>query len=190
VCDQPRPRKAARHGNHLVKVRNPKSNESPNEPSQSTDTPATRPARFSGGAPSAPSPYSATNSPNLLPPTPIFRSAADYSSAGYAPTTGVTFSAGRSEGRRSTMHRFPRRWGHRVLAWRRTILNSPKTHRAPQPFINLSADKKIIYYSAHLNRYAGCLTVEHLPRQGEAIAYVGDTGNAGAGKSPAFLSFA
>ncbi|MGH9901022.1 MAG: M23 family metallopeptidase, partial [Pyrinomonadaceae bacterium] len=45
----------------------------------------------------------------------------------------------------------------------------------------LSADEKMIYYYAHLDRYADNLSEGHLARRGEIIAYVGDTGNAGAG---------
>lgn len=45
----------------------------------------------------------------------------------------------------------------------------------------LSADKKFVFYYAHLQRYADGLAVGKFVRQGEIIAYVGDTGNAGAG---------
>ena len=38
-----------------------------------------------------------------------------------------------------------------------------------------------IYHYAHLERYADGLAEGHLARRGEVIAYVGDTGNAGAG---------
>lgn len=45
----------------------------------------------------------------------------------------------------------------------------------------LSADKHLVFYYAHLDRYADGLAVGHQARQGEVIGYVGDTGNAGAG---------
>lgn len=45
----------------------------------------------------------------------------------------------------------------------------------------LSADQKLIFYYAHLARYADGLTGGKQVRQGDVIAYVGDTGNAGAG---------
>jgi peptidoglycan LD-endopeptidase LytH len=45
----------------------------------------------------------------------------------------------------------------------------------------LGTDNKTIYYYAHLDRYADGLKEGHVARRGEVIAYVGDTGNAGAG---------
>ena len=45
----------------------------------------------------------------------------------------------------------------------------------------LGTDNKTIYYYAHLDRYAEGLREGHFARRGEVIAYVGDTGNAGAG---------
>lgn len=45
----------------------------------------------------------------------------------------------------------------------------------------LSQDQKTVYYYAHLDHYADGLTEGKSLRQGETIAYVGDTGNAGTG---------
>ncbi len=45
----------------------------------------------------------------------------------------------------------------------------------------LSKDEKLVFYYAHLQRYADGLTEGHFAKQGEIIGYVGDTGNAGAG---------
>ena len=45
----------------------------------------------------------------------------------------------------------------------------------------LAPDNKTIYYYAHLDRYSDGLKEGHVARRGEVIAYVGDTGNAGAG---------
>jgi murein DD-endopeptidase MepM/ murein hydrolase activator NlpD len=54
----------------------------------------------------------------------------------------------------------------------------------------LSTDGKFVYYYAHLDRYADGLSEGHLARQGETIAYVGDTGNAGAGNYHLHFSIA
>lgn len=45
----------------------------------------------------------------------------------------------------------------------------------------LGTDNRTIYYYAHLDRYVDGLKDGHFARRGEVIAYVGDTGNAGAG---------
>jgi murein DD-endopeptidase MepM/ murein hydrolase activator NlpD len=45
----------------------------------------------------------------------------------------------------------------------------------------LSDDKKMVFYYAHLDRYAAGLRVGDSVRQGDVIAYVGNTGNAGPG---------
>ena len=42
----------------------------------------------------------------------------------------------------------------------------------------LSTDEKLVYYYAHLDRYADGLKDGHQARRGETIGYVGDTGNA------------
>ena len=45
----------------------------------------------------------------------------------------------------------------------------------------LSKDRKVVFYYAHLDHYAEGLSIGRAVQQGEVIAYVGDTGNAGAG---------
>lgn len=54
----------------------------------------------------------------------------------------------------------------------------------------LSADQKLIFYYAHLARYADGLTEGKQVRQGDVIAYVGDTGNAGPGNYHLHFSIA
>jgi murein DD-endopeptidase MepM/ murein hydrolase activator NlpD len=46
-----------------------------------------------------------------------------------------------------------------------------------------SADKKLIYYYAHLQRRADTIQEHQFVKQGTVIGYVGDTGNAGAGNT-------
>jgi murein DD-endopeptidase MepM/ murein hydrolase activator NlpD len=45
----------------------------------------------------------------------------------------------------------------------------------------LSEDKKYVFYYAHLDRFSEGLRVGDYVRQGDVIAYVGNTGNAGPG---------
>jgi murein DD-endopeptidase MepM/ murein hydrolase activator NlpD len=54
----------------------------------------------------------------------------------------------------------------------------------------LSADQQLVFYYAHLSRYADGLTEGNIVKQGEVIAYVGDTGNAGAGNYHLHFSIA
>ena len=44
----------------------------------------------------------------------------------------------------------------------------------------LNQERNVVFYYAHLERYADGLLVGQQVKQGEVIAYVGDTGNAGA----------
>jgi len=53
--------------------------------------------------------------------------------------------------------------------------------RGGNTIYQFSPDKKMVLYYAHLERQADGLAAGHYARQGEVIAYVGDTGNAGAG---------
>lgn len=65
-----------------------------------------------------------------------------------------------------------------------------QSERGGTTIYQLSADKKLIFYYAHLARYADGLTAGKQVRQGEVIAYVGDTGNAGAGNYHLHFSIA
>jgi murein DD-endopeptidase MepM/ murein hydrolase activator NlpD len=46
-----------------------------------------------------------------------------------------------------------------------------------------SADEHIVFYYAHLERYADGLAEGHVARRGETVGYVGDTGNAAPGNT-------
>jgi murein DD-endopeptidase MepM/ murein hydrolase activator NlpD len=56
-----------------------------------------------------------------------------------------------------------------------------KSERGGTTLYQLATDNKTIYYYAHLDAYADGVTEGRTVRRGETIAYVGDTGNAGAG---------
>jgi murein DD-endopeptidase MepM/ murein hydrolase activator NlpD len=54
----------------------------------------------------------------------------------------------------------------------------------------LSANQDLVFYYAHLSHYADGLVEGSLVKQGEVIAYVGDTGNAGPGNYHLHFSIA
>src|SRR5262245_10525073 len=93
-----------------------------------------------------------------------------------------TFYAARSGGR---VHRaidimVPR--GTPVLAARDgEIVRIGRNRLGGKIIYQLSDDKKLVFYYAHLDHYADDLRVGDYVRQGDVIAYVGNTGNAGPG---------
>ena len=93
-----------------------------------------------------------------------------------------TFSESRSEGRVHDAIDVPAPLGTPVLAAADgKILKLFLSERGGTTIYQLSNDNKFVYYYAHLDRYADGLTEGHFAKQGETIAYVGDSGNAGAG---------
>jgi peptidoglycan LD-endopeptidase LytH len=102
-----------------------------------------------------------------------------------------TFSESRSEGRIHDAIDIPAPLGTPVLAAADgKIVKLFHSERGGTTIYQLSADNKFIYYYAHLDRYAEGLTEDHFAKQGETIAYVGDTGNAGAGNYHLHFSIA
>ena len=71
-----------------------------------------------------------------------------------------------------------------------TIVKLFHSDRGGTTIYQLSTDSRFIFYYAHLDRYAEDLAEGHIARQGEIIAYVGDTGNAGAGNYHLHFSIA
>jgi murein DD-endopeptidase MepM/ murein hydrolase activator NlpD len=65
-----------------------------------------------------------------------------------------------------------------------------QSERGGTAIYQLSGDQKLIFYYAHLAHYADGLTEGKQVRQGEVIAYVGDTGNAGLGNYHLHFSIA
>lgn len=93
-----------------------------------------------------------------------------------------TFADSRSEGRVHDAIDIMAPAGTPVLAVSDgEIVRLFQSERGGTTIYQLSADKKLIFYYAHLQRYADAVVAGKFVRQGEVIAYVGDTGNAGAG---------
>jgi len=102
-----------------------------------------------------------------------------------------TFSASRSEGRTHDAIDIMAPAETPVLAASDgQIQKLFQSERGGTTIYQLTADQKLIFYYAHLARYADGLTEGKQVRQGEVIAYVGDTGNAGAGNYHLHFSIA
>ncbi|MDT4951985.1 MAG: peptidoglycan LD-endopeptidase LytH [Acidobacteriota bacterium] len=135
-----------------------------------------------------PSP-SLTTQPSAEPTLQPSPTASTTSAALLIPVAGVrpeqlrdTFSEARSEGRVHDAIDIPAPRGTPVLAAADgRIVKLFQSERGGTTIYQLDPDNKTIYYYAHLERYADGLLEGHIARRGEVIAYVGDTGNAGAG---------
>lgn len=93
-----------------------------------------------------------------------------------------TFSEARSEGRVHDAIDIPAPRGTPVIAAADgRIVKLFQSDRGGTTIYQLSTDGKFVYYYAHLDRYAEGLAEGHFAKQGETIAYVGDSGNAGSG---------
>jgi peptidoglycan LD-endopeptidase LytH len=102
-----------------------------------------------------------------------------------------TFSAARGEGRVHDAIDIPAPQGTPVLAAAGgKILKLFQSKAGGTTIYQLSDDEKFIYYYAHLDRYAEGLHEGQIVTQGETIAYVGDTGNAGTGNYHLHFSIA
>src|SRR6266851_1035204 len=93
-----------------------------------------------------------------------------------------TFSEARSEGRVHDAIDIPAPRGTPVIAAADgPVVKLFQSERGGLTIYQLSTDGKFVYYYAHLDRYAEGLAEGHFAKQGETIAYVGDSGNAGSG---------
>ena len=102
-----------------------------------------------------------------------------------------TFGDARSEGRVHDAIDIPAPAGTPVLAAAAgKILKLFQSERGGTTIYQLSADEKTVYYYAHLQSYADGLAEGNIVRQGDVIAYVGDTGNAGVGNYHLHFSIA
>ena len=102
-----------------------------------------------------------------------------------------TFADARSEGRVHDAIDIPAAAGTPVVAAADgEIVKLFQSDRGGTTIYQLSTDRKLIFYYAHLQRYADGLVAGKIVRQGEVIAYVGDTGNAGTGNFHLHFSIA
>jgi len=93
-----------------------------------------------------------------------------------------TFTDARSEGRVHDAIDIPAAAGTPVVAATDgEIIKLFQSERGGTTIYQLSPDKKLVFYYAHLQRYADGVVEGKFVKQGEVIGYVGDTGNAGAG---------
>ena len=70
------------------------------------------------------------------------------------------------------------------------ILKLFNSDRGGTTIYQLTTNGDLVFYYAHLSRYADGLTEGNVVNQGQVIAYVGDTGNAGAGNYHLHFSIA
>ncbi len=90
-----------------------------------------------------------------------------------------TFTDSRSEGRVHDAIDITAAQGTPVVAAADgQIIKLFQSERGGTTIFQLSTDKNLIFYYAHLQRYAEGLSEAKFVRQGEVIGYVGDTGNA------------
>jgi len=138
----------------------------------------------------------------LPPPPPVSPTPSTSNFVGTAgliiPVAGVrpeqlidTFDDARSEGRVHDAIDIPAAAETPVLAAANgKILKLFHSERGGTTIYQLSADQKMIFYYAHLSHYADGLTEGADVPQGQVIAYVGDTGNAGPGNYHLHFSIA
>jgi peptidoglycan LD-endopeptidase LytH len=172
---------------------------SPNQPINLNrhDSATPSPTPFATATPSLSPGQSPSGQPAETPPPENAEPASDTTLVGsfvgrlklIIPVHGVrpdqlqdTFMDARTEGRVHDAIDIPAAAGTPVLAAADgEVAKLFQSERGGTTIYQYSADKKLIYYYAHLQRYADGLAPGKFAHQGEVIAYVGDTGNAGAG---------
>jgi peptidoglycan LD-endopeptidase LytH len=166
------------------------------EPSP-TPAPSETPQLTTSAAPEAypsptPSPVSATPTPAAPPIGFVGTLKLIVPVAGVQPNQlRDTFTDSRSEGRVHDAIDIPAAQGTPVVAAADgQIIKLFQSERGGTTIYQLITDKKLIFYYAHLQRYADGLIEGKFVRQGEVIGYVGDTGNAGPGNYHLHFSIA
>lgn len=134
----------------------------------------------------------AADSPTPTPPTFVGRVNLIIPVAGVKPEQLIdTFDEARSEGRVHDAIDIAAPAGTPVLAAADgRILKLFQSERGGTTIYQLGPNEELIFYYAHLAGYAPGLAEGNNVRQGEVIAYVGDSGNAGAGNYHLHFSIA
>jgi murein DD-endopeptidase MepM/ murein hydrolase activator NlpD len=102
-----------------------------------------------------------------------------------------TFTDARTEGRTHDAIDIPAPAGTPVVAATDgEIVKLFQSERGGTTIYQLNSDRKLVLYYAHLQRYADQLSEGSFVHQGQVIAYVGDSGNAGAGNYHLHFSIA
>lgn len=150
--------------------------------SRPKDAPAPSPKEIAGSPP-------ATNS--VTPVTPVTEADADYLASRnlLIPLTGIsanqlrdTYDEGRSEGRQHNALDIKAAQGTPVLATTDgAVIKLFQSDKGGITLYQLDPSGRYVYYYAHLMRYEDGMAEGKQLRRGDVIAYVGDTGNAGAG---------
>ncbi len=138
------------------------------------------------------SPAESPSTTTALPPSFVGKIKLLIPVAGVRPEQLIdTFDDARSEGRVHDAIDIPAPAGTSVLAAADgRIVKLFQSERGGTTIYQLSGDQKLIFYYAHLSGYANGLAEGNQVRQGDVIAYVGDTGNAGPGNFHLHFSIA
>ncbi|MFN2511771.1 MAG: peptidoglycan DD-metalloendopeptidase family protein [Pyrinomonadaceae bacterium] len=169
-----------------------RSPESSPTPVPEMPQPSISPLPEAYGASPTPSPANATSSPVAPPIGFVGTLRLIVPVAGVQPNQLLdTFADSRSDGRVHDAIDIPAAQGTPVFAAADgQITRLFQSELGGITIYQLSTDKKLTFYYAHLQRYADGLSDGKFVRQGEVIGYVGDTGNAGVGNFHLHFSIA
>ncbi|HEX8163524.1 MAG TPA: peptidoglycan DD-metalloendopeptidase family protein [Pyrinomonadaceae bacterium] len=174
----------------------PSASPSPSASPTVEASPVVSPSPAAGASPGlGPSPSAspaASVSPQAAPPpapTPASNTNTNAGGQLLIPVAGVraeqltdTYTQARSEGRVHNAIDIMAAKGTPVLAAADgTVVRLFQSAKGGTTLYVRGTDDRTIYYYAHLDRYADGITENKPVRRGDVIAYVGDTGNAGAG---------
>lgn len=168
--------------------------ESPALPQPSATTPAVSPSLDSSSSSETPPPQAdlAAATPAPLAGSYVGKLKLIIPVVGVRPDQLLdTFADARSEGRVHDAIDIPAPAGTPVVATTDgEIIKLFQSERGGTTIYQLSTDRKLVFYYAHLQRYADGIAPGKFVKQGEVIGYVGDTGNAGTGNFHLHFSLA